>query len=140
MAALFKMIVAASILLAAQMAGGVHAQTLEEFFKSRPFTIVVGYPPGAAYDMYARLIARRLGHHLPGTPTVVVQNMPGAGSLSAANHLYNVARRDGSDHRHVLARHHHAADHRQHRRAIRHLEVQLDRQPEQRGQPRHYVA
>jgi tripartite-type tricarboxylate transporter receptor subunit TctC len=96
MAALLKMVVAASILLAAQMAGGVHAQTLEEFFKSRPFTIVVGYPPGAAYDMYARLIARRLGHHLPGTPTVVVQNMPGAGSLSAANHLYNVARRDGS--------------------------------------------
>jgi tripartite-type tricarboxylate transporter receptor subunit TctC len=96
MAALFKMIVAASILIAAQMAGGVYAQTLEEFFKSRPFTIVVGYPPGAAYDMYARLIARRLGHYLPGTPTVVVQNMPGAGSLSAANHLYNVARRDGS--------------------------------------------
>jgi tripartite-type tricarboxylate transporter receptor subunit TctC len=96
MAALLKMVVAASILLAAQTAGGVHAQTLEEFFKSRPFTIVVGYPPGAAYDMYARLIARWLGHHLPGTPTVVVQNMPGAGSLSAANHLYNVARRDGS--------------------------------------------
>jgi tripartite-type tricarboxylate transporter receptor subunit TctC len=96
MAALSKTIVAASLLLAAQMAGSVHAQTLEEFFKSRPFTIVVGYPPGAAYDMYARLIARRLGHYLPGTPTVVVQNMPGAGSLSAANHLYNVARRDGS--------------------------------------------
>jgi len=96
MAALLKTVVAASLLVAAQMAGGVHAQTLEEFFKSRPFTIVVGYPPGAAYDMYARLIARRLGHYLPGTPTVVVQNMPGAGSLSAANHLYNVARRDGS--------------------------------------------
>src|SRR5215470_13875450 len=88
MTALSRIIVAAGILLAAQMLG--------EFFKSRPFTIVVGYPPGAAYDMYARLIARRLGHYLPGTPTVVVQNMPGAGSLSAANHLYNIAKQDGS--------------------------------------------
>jgi len=96
MAAVFKTILAAGILLATQLAGSAHAQTPEEFFKSRPFTIVVGYPPGAAYDMYARLIARRLGHYLPGTPAVVVQNMPGAGSLSAANHLYNVARRDGS--------------------------------------------
>ena len=57
---------------------------------------MVGYPPGAGYDMYARLIARRIGQYLPGTPKVVVQNMPGAGSLSSANHLYNVAKQDGS--------------------------------------------
>ena len=94
MRAVFR--IATGILLAAQMAGGAQAQSLEEFFKAQPFTIVVGYPPGAGYDMYARLIARRIGQYLPGTPKVVVQNMPGAGSLSAANHLYNIARQDGS--------------------------------------------
>ena len=90
--------VAAGVLLAAQMTGGVHAraQSLDAFFQAQPFTILVGYPPGAGYDLYARLIATRIGQYLPGTPKVVVQNMPGAGSLSSANHLYNVARQDGS--------------------------------------------
>jgi tripartite-type tricarboxylate transporter receptor subunit TctC len=89
---------AAAILLTAQAAGGtrVQAQSLETFFQAQPFTIVVGYPPGAGYDLYARLIARHIGQYLPGTPKVVVQNMPGAGSLTAANHLYNVAKQDGS--------------------------------------------
>jgi tripartite-type tricarboxylate transporter receptor subunit TctC len=72
------------------------AQSLDAFFTAQPFTIVVGYPPGAGYDMYARLIARHLGQHLPGTPKVIVQNMPGAGSLTAANYLYNIAKQDGS--------------------------------------------
>jgi tripartite-type tricarboxylate transporter receptor subunit TctC len=81
--------VAAAVLIAAQSATGVQAQaqSLEAFFQAQPFTIVVGYPPGAGYDLYARLIATRLGHYLPGTPKVVVQNMPGAGSLASANHL-----------------------------------------------------
>jgi tripartite-type tricarboxylate transporter receptor subunit TctC len=91
---MFRLSVAAGILLAAQ--AGVRAQPLDEFFRAQPFTILVGYPPGAAYDNYARLIAHRIGAHLPGTPRVVVQNMPGAGSLSAANHLYNIAKQDGS--------------------------------------------
>jgi tripartite-type tricarboxylate transporter receptor subunit TctC len=72
------------------------AQTLEIFFKAQPFTIVVGYPPGAGYDLYARLIARHIGQYLPGTPKVIVQNMPGAGSLAAANHLFTTAKADGS--------------------------------------------
>jgi tripartite-type tricarboxylate transporter receptor subunit TctC len=59
-------------------------------------TLVVGYPPGAIYDVYGRLVARHLGKHLPGNPTVVVQNMPGAGSLRSANYLYSVAPKDGS--------------------------------------------
>lgn len=59
-------------------------------------TMVVGYPPGAIYDVYGRLVARHLGKHLPGNPTVVVQNMPGAGSLRSANYLYTVAPKDGS--------------------------------------------
>jgi tripartite-type tricarboxylate transporter receptor subunit TctC len=59
-------------------------------------TLIVGYPPGASYDIYARTFARHLGKHLPGTPTVVVQNMAGAGSLRSANFLYNAAPKDGS--------------------------------------------
>jgi tripartite-type tricarboxylate transporter receptor subunit TctC len=98
MKAFFRFGVAAGILLAAQVAASarVQAQSLEGFFKAQPFTILVGYPPGAGYDIYARLIARHIGQHLPGTPKVVVQNMPGAGSLTAANHLYNIAKQDGS--------------------------------------------
>ena len=90
------LVVAVGIFIAAHGATSVQAQTLDELFRTQPFTIVVGYPPGAGYDMYARLIARRIGNYLPGNPKVVVQNMPGAGSLSAANHLYNLAKRDGS--------------------------------------------
>jgi tripartite-type tricarboxylate transporter receptor subunit TctC len=56
----------------------------------------VGYTAGGSYDLYGRLISRHLGQHLPGRPTVVVQNMPGAGSLKAANYLYEVAPRDGT--------------------------------------------
>jgi tripartite-type tricarboxylate transporter receptor subunit TctC len=90
------LIIVAGVLIAAPGIKGVHAQTLDELFKRQPFTIVVGYPPGAGYDMYARLIASRIGNYLPANPKVVVQNMPGAGSLSAANYLYNLAKRDGT--------------------------------------------
>jgi tripartite-type tricarboxylate transporter receptor subunit TctC len=96
MKAVFRLGAAAAVLLTAQTGVPAQAQSLDEFFKAQPFTILVGYPPGAGYDMYARLIARHLGQYLPGKPTVIVQNMPGAGSLSAANHLYNIARQDGS--------------------------------------------
>ena len=58
--------------------------------------LVIGYPPGASYDIYARTFARHLGKHLPGNPTVVVQNLAGAGSLRAANYLYNTAPKDGA--------------------------------------------
>jgi tripartite-type tricarboxylate transporter receptor subunit TctC len=58
--------------------------------------VVVGYPPGAAYDIYVRTFARHLGKHLPGNPNIVVQNMAGAGSLRAANFLYNAAPKDGN--------------------------------------------
>ena len=59
-------------------------------------TIVVGFSPGGNYDIYMRTFARHLGKHLPENPTVVVQNMAGAGSLRAANFLYNVAPKDGT--------------------------------------------
>ncbi len=59
-------------------------------------TIIVGFSTGGVYDSTARLISRHMGRHLPGAPTIVVQNMPGSGSMVAANYLYNVAARDGS--------------------------------------------
>jgi tripartite-type tricarboxylate transporter receptor subunit TctC len=58
--------------------------------------VVVGYPPGAGYDIYMRTFARHLSKHLPGNPTVIPQNMSGAGSLRAANFLFNAAPKDGN--------------------------------------------
>ena len=59
-------------------------------------TMVVGYSPGATYDIYTRTFARHLGKHLPGKPNVVVQNMAGAGSLRSANFIFNQAPKDGT--------------------------------------------
>jgi tripartite-type tricarboxylate transporter receptor subunit TctC len=58
--------------------------------------MIIGFGPGGADDVWGRVVARHIGKHLPGKPTVVPQNMPGAGSLNAANHIYNVAPKDGS--------------------------------------------
>jgi tripartite-type tricarboxylate transporter receptor subunit TctC len=73
-----------------------HAQTVEEFYRGKRLTLTVGYGPGGGYDVFARLLARHLGRFLPGNPPIVVQNMPGAGSLIAANYLYAIAPRDGT--------------------------------------------
>jgi len=64
-------------------------------FAGKTITIVVGYKPGGGYDATARMLARHLPNHLPGKPTVIVQNMPGGNSIIAANHMYNVAKPDG---------------------------------------------
>ena len=77
-------------------AGTARAQPLESFYKDSTINIYVGFSPGGSYDFYARLFARHLGRHIPGNPNVVVQTMPGAGSLRAANYLYNVAPKDGT--------------------------------------------
>lgn len=69
---------------------------VEAFYRGKTVTVVVGYGAGGGYDLYARTLARHLGRHIPGNPVVVVVNMPGAGSLVAVNHLYNVAPRDGT--------------------------------------------
>jgi tripartite-type tricarboxylate transporter receptor subunit TctC len=64
--------------------------------KGKTVSIIASFEAGGPYDLYSRLVARHLGAHLPGQPTVVVQNMPGAGGLRGANYLYNVAARDGT--------------------------------------------
>ena len=73
------------------------AQTVEQFYKGRTVDLIVGFNPGGAYDPYARSVARHLPKHLPGAPAIVVKNMQGAGSVLAANHLYNVSPKDGSE-------------------------------------------
>jgi tripartite-type tricarboxylate transporter receptor subunit TctC len=67
----------------------------ESFYKGKTIRIIVGFTPGGGYDAYARLIGRHLGKHVPGNPAVVVENMPGAGSLISANYVYKVAKPDG---------------------------------------------
>ena len=64
-------------------------------FAGKTVTIIVGYKPGGGYDATARMLARHLPDHLPGKPTVIVQNMPGGNSIIGANHMYNVAKPDG---------------------------------------------
>ena len=72
------------------------ADPVADFYRGKQVQIYVGYGAGGGYDAYARLIARHLGRHIPGEPRVVVQNMPGAGSLRAANFIFNRAPNDGT--------------------------------------------
>lgn len=67
----------------------------DAFFKGKTMRIVVGFAAGGGFDTYARAISRHMGKHIPGNPTIIVENMPGAGSLIAANHVYKVAKPDG---------------------------------------------
>jgi tripartite-type tricarboxylate transporter receptor subunit TctC len=71
------------------------ANAAEEFFKGKSIRIVVGFSAGGGFDTYARAISRHMSKHIPGNPGVVVENMTGAGSLIAANHVYKVAKPDG---------------------------------------------
>jgi tripartite-type tricarboxylate transporter receptor subunit TctC len=68
---------------------------VERFYKGRSVDMIIGYSVGGGYDTYARVIARHMGKHIPGNPTIVPKNMPGAGSLKAANFIYNAAPKDG---------------------------------------------
>ena len=68
----------------------------EDFYKGKMFTIVVGFSPAGGYDTYARNLGRYLGNHIPGHPTVIVQNMPGAGSLTSVRYLDLTAPKDGT--------------------------------------------
>jgi tripartite-type tricarboxylate transporter receptor subunit TctC len=67
----------------------------QEFYKGKSIRVVVGFSAGGGFDTYARTIARHMGKHIPGQPSLVVENMTGAGSLIAANHIYKVAKPDG---------------------------------------------
>ncbi len=93
-AALTRSLLAAALLLVATPGG--RAQSVADFYKGKTVDLYIGYSVGGAYDLYARMIARHIGKHIPGNPTVLPKNMEGAGSLRLANWLYNVAPKDGS--------------------------------------------
>jgi tripartite-type tricarboxylate transporter receptor subunit TctC len=76
---------AAAVLLT--LASPAHAQSPAEFYKGRNVDLYIGYSVGGAYDLYARTIARHLGKHIPGNPTIIPKNLEGAGSLRLANWL-----------------------------------------------------
>ncbi|MET0669348.1 MAG: hypothetical protein ABWY14_05060 [Tardiphaga sp.] len=82
--------------LIAVAAGTVQAQSVEEFYRGRSMPLIIGFSVGSAYDLYARHLARFMGRYIPGNPTIVPQNMPGAGSQRAAQYIYSVAPKDGS--------------------------------------------
>jgi tripartite-type tricarboxylate transporter receptor subunit TctC len=83
-------------LCALALAAPAQAQSVADFYKGKTITITVGYSAGGGYDLYARALARHMGRHLPGHPNIIVQNITGAGSVNAVNHLYNVAPKDGT--------------------------------------------
>jgi tripartite-type tricarboxylate transporter receptor subunit TctC len=82
--------------MAVLVATPAHAQPADEFFKGKQIRFVLGAGPGQDYDVWARFLARHLPRHIPGNPSFVVQNMPGAGHMRATNWLYNIAPRDGT--------------------------------------------
>jgi tripartite-type tricarboxylate transporter receptor subunit TctC len=78
------------------MAGTASAQTPEQFYAGKTIDFVIGYPPGGSNDTFGRLLARHFGKHIPGKPTIVPKNQPGAGSFLAVNTIFNVAPKDGT--------------------------------------------
>jgi tripartite-type tricarboxylate transporter receptor subunit TctC len=87
---------ASALTLAALAAGPARADAVEDFYRGKTVTVIVGVSPGGTYDATARLLARHMSAHMPGKPTMVVQNLLGAGGTSAVIHLYNTAVRDGT--------------------------------------------
>jgi tripartite-type tricarboxylate transporter receptor subunit TctC len=92
--AVLRIVAALAALALAGLAA--RADPVSDFYKGKVVNVVVGYGSGGGYDVYGRLLASHLGKHIPGNPTVVLQNMPGAGSLRSVNYLYNTAPRDGT--------------------------------------------
>lgn len=84
-------------ILAALLANPTAAQTVSDFYKSKPVRFIIGYNPGGGFDAYGRALARFIGPHIPGQPEVIVINMPGAGSLKGVQYLLNQAPKDGSE-------------------------------------------
>lgn len=85
-----------TVTLLAGSAAAALADEVADFYRGKRINLVIGYSAGGGYDTYFRLLARFIGEHIPGKPTIVAQNMPGAGSRGAANWLYRIAPKDGT--------------------------------------------
>jgi len=90
-----RLILAVAVVLAA-VASAARADSVEDFYKGRTITVLIGYSPGGSYDAAGRVLARHMGRYIPGNPSLLPQNMPGAGTLNLVNYLYNVAPKDGT--------------------------------------------
>ncbi len=86
--------ISAAVVALAALAAPAAAQA--PTLAGKTVNLIIGFGPGGGYDLWGRAVARHMSRHLPGNPTIVPQNMPGAGSLNAANHIYNVAPKDGT--------------------------------------------
>jgi tripartite-type tricarboxylate transporter receptor subunit TctC len=86
-----------TLFIAVLLVGAGHTRLFAQsnFYEGKTVRVIVGLAPGGGYDVYARTIARHLGKHIPGHPSIVVENMTGAGSIISANHLYKIAKPDG---------------------------------------------
>ena len=93
---MYRTAFAALLLFSVTMPAAADDNAVAEFYAKRTLTIAVGFTPGGNYDLYARLVSRHIGRHIPGNPNVIVQNMPGAGSRRLANTLANVGPHDGT--------------------------------------------
>jgi tripartite-type tricarboxylate transporter receptor subunit TctC len=91
-----KLLLGALAVAFAQICGFAQADPVADFYRGKQVTMVIGYGPGGGYDIYGRIMAKYIGKHIPGNPTVIVQNMPGAGSMRATNYIYEVAPKDGT--------------------------------------------
>jgi tripartite-type tricarboxylate transporter receptor subunit TctC len=89
-----RIVVVAAALMT--LAASAHAQSVADFYRGKNVTLAIGFSSGGGYDLYARHLARHIGKHIPGNPNVVPQNMPGAGSLRAANYIFSAAPKDGT--------------------------------------------
>jgi tripartite-type tricarboxylate transporter receptor subunit TctC len=94
-ARMLKAALAAAILTSA--GGNAPAQPAGDFYAGKQVSLMIGTTPGGGYDAYGRALSRHIGRHLPGNPAVIAKNMPGAGGLALANHLYNRAPKDGTE-------------------------------------------
>src|SRR5215469_16334840 len=86
----------AVIALVVAVSVAVAADDVEAFYKGLNMPLIIGYSAGGGYDVYGRLFARYFGKHVPGDPTIVPQQMPGAGSLRSANYIFTAAPKNGS--------------------------------------------
>src|SRR6516164_7699685 len=87
------LLLSALILIASRAPRAVNAQA--KFYAGKTIRLIVGFTAGGGYDAYTRTIGRHIGKHIPGNPAIIVENMPGAGSMISANYIYKAAKPDG---------------------------------------------
>ena len=90
-----KIVLAVAVAAVYMVAGAERSSAQTNFYQGKTIRIIVGFSPGGGYDALARMLSRHMPKYIPGQPTIVVENMTGAGSLLAANHVYKVAKPDG---------------------------------------------